>query len=277
MINLFKILQFSILLVSWVIAVPTVYGEESAPPLSPETKAIANQVMLNIYDTLLKAKEKYPELEQFNEKAMYENKQGIYAIVYKRSQSEEKMKKEPYEFGVTIAPMEDTIFYDQGRYAFNFALPFLGIKFAGYEKMTYGKRQYDILKAVNIHGVLLSEHQQKFLPLQMTLKPAKTSYKVKEVIEFDVELKNISAHHMYIHEINENSLYCQFNNKVWGMQRRGASGTKDVVIKSQESVHRTFLGEGLKAPGQIDLSCTYNMSIKGVKPFAKLSVKVVNE
>lgn len=276
MMNLLKILQLKIIL-SGILLVSSAFCENQ-PAINPETKAIANQVMLNIYDEILKLKEKRPELEQFNEQAMYENQQGIYAIVYQRPQSAEKIKKEPYEFGVTIVPTDDPIFLEQGgRYAFNFSFPFLGIKFAGYEKMTYGKGQYDILKAVNAQGELLAEYQQKFMPLQMTLKAIKASYRVKEPIEFDVELKNSSNHHMYVHEINEASLYCQFNNKIWGTQQRGGLGTKDVIVKSGESVHRTFLGEGLKAPGQIDLSCSYNMSIKGVKPFAKLSVKVVQE
>ncbi len=259
-----------------MILISPAFGD-NPPVLDSEIKAIANQVMLNIYDEILRVKAKHPELEQFAEQTMYENQQGVYAIVYQRPQLDAKMKREPYEFAVTIVPMDNRIFQEQGRYAFNFAFPFLDIKFAGYEKMTYGKGHYDILKAINLHGELLAEYQQKFVPLQMILKPTKASYKVKEPIEFEVELKNVTNHHMFVHEINEASLYCQFNNKIWGTQQRGNLGTKDLVVKSKESVRRTFLGEGLKTPGQLNLSCSYNMSIKGVKPFANLSVKVVNE
>ena len=79
---------------------------------------------------------------------------------------------------------------------------------------------------------------------------------------------------MWVKDINDSTLYCLFNNKSWGTQAQGVSGTKDIVLKSGQSLRRQFVGEKLKEPQEIEIYCSYGLSIKGVKPSGILKVKV---
>ena len=241
--------------------------------LTEETKKLANQVMLNIYYDVLAAKEKYPELAQFNEKTMYENKDGIYAIVY-QFQPEGKLKvKEPFEFGITIVPKANTIFQDQGQYAFNLEFPFLGLKFAGYAKKGL-KQKFDIVGLINKHGILLADYQQKYLPLQLQVVANKSEYNVKEPIQFQVELKNVSKKHMYVENINEGNLYCLFNNHSWGAQSQAGGSKAKIILRAGESLKRTYIGVGLPEPKDVEIYCSYSMSLNGVKPSGVLRLRV---
>ena len=86
----------------------TCFGQ--SPVLDEETKKVANQVMLDIYYDILAAKAKHPELSQFDDKVMYENQDGIYAIVYKFQPAGQAQSRDLFEFGLTIAPKGNSIF-----------------------------------------------------------------------------------------------------------------------------------------------------------------------
>lgn len=243
------------------------------PAIDDETKKIANQVIADIYYDILAQKSKYPELAQFDETTMFENQQGLYAILYSYKPAENK-KSEVYEFGLTVINIDTPIFQEQGQYAFNLQLPVLGLKFAGYFKRTVRGKYFDIMGMINKHGVVLADHQQKYMPLQLSLNTAKTTFTTQESIQFEVELKNVSLKNMWVKEISDATLYCLFNDKSWGTQARGASGTKNLILKSGESIRRQFVGAKLKEPQEIEIYCSYGLSIKGVKPSGILKVKV---
>ena len=260
-------------LVSALVLTEGMLAFAQAPAVDAETKKIANQVVADIYHDIFAHKSKYPELAQFDESTMFENKQGLYAIVYKYKPAEDK-KAEVYEFGLTVIDIDTPIFQEQGQYAFDLHLPVLGLKFAGYFKRTVRGKYFDIMGMINKHGVLLADHQQKYMPLQLNLRTEKSVFAVQEAIQFQVELKNTSKKNMWVKEINDSTLYCLFNNRSWGTQAQGASRTKDLILKSGESIHRQFVGEKLKEPSEIEIYCSYSLSVKGVKPSGILKVKV---
>jgi len=242
--------------------------------LDEKTKAICNEVMLNIYQDILTAKDKYPELSQFDEKVMYENEKGIYAIVYQYQPSgTSRPNHDTFEFGVTITTKNNTIFQDQRGYAFNLDFPFLGLKFAGYFKKGL-KPKYDIFAPINKYGQLLADHQQNYLPLQLRLVTNKTEYKVKEPIHFEVELTNVSKKHMWVKNINEETISCLYNKRYWGTQARSMQSATTIILKSGESLKRGFAGEGFVEPQNVEIYCSYSMSLKGVKPAGVLHLWV---
>lgn len=257
----------------------TVYGEENySMKLDPETKAVCNKVMVNIYKDILKVKTKYPQLKDFDEKALYENKYGLYAIIYKYEPQEgEDKKKVNYEFGLTIDGINEVPFPDK-RNTFNLTFPLLGLKFSGYKSRITSRTQYDIAPTINRNGAILSEYQQKFMPLQLTLRTIKDTYKIREDIEFEVILTNVSKRHMYVKSLGMETLYFLFEDMVWGTnpdsQQRGG---KDIILKAGESFSLKFRGESFQKPRDIQIYCAYRMSIKGVNPAGTLNVRIVDD
>jgi hypothetical protein len=252
------------------------YAQENRPVLiSEETKTICNQVMVNIYRELLEVKRKYKELAQFDESTLYETEQGIYAIVYQYRASAQQVEKYPFEFGITIVDINDMIFAEYGeRYAFNLTFPLLGIKFAGYQKRNRTRYRYDIAELINKHGFLLARQQQKYMPLKLELAAKKTVYNVDEYIEFEVKLTNDSNKHMWVKSLNEQTLYCLFDERPWGTRSQEIPQATKFVLQAGQFSSARFLGEALSDPKDFEIYCTYNMSVNGIKPFGLLKVKV---
>lgn len=253
-------------------------AEDYSIKLDPQTKALCNKVIINIYKDILKVKGKYPQLKNFDDKVFYENEYGIYTILYKDTSAEGEGQKNPaYEFGLTIDGLTDNPFPDKPN-TFNFAFPLLGLKFSGYQPKHVLRSQFDVLSVINKNGVLLSDYQQKFMPLQLTLKTLKDTYKIREDIEFEVVLKNVSNRHMVVKSLGIDTLYFVFEDMVWGTspntQERGG---KNVILKSGESLTLKFKGESFQKPRDIQIYCAYRMSIKGVNPSGTLRVRVVDD
>ena len=252
--------------------------EDHSAKLDPEIIALCNKVMINIYRDILKSKDKYKHLKDFDEKAIYENKYGIYAILYKYQPEEGEDKKSAnYEFGLTIDGIDDVSFPDK-RSSFNLVFPLLGLKFSGYKTRITSRTQYDIAPTINRNGAVLSEYQQKFMPLQMTIRTLQNTYKIRENIEFEVILKNVSKRHMVVKSLGMETLYFLFEDMVWGTspdsQERGG---QDVILKSGGSLSLKFKGESFQQSRDIKIYCAYRMSIQGVNPAATLNVKIIDD
>ena len=275
-IKMNKVILFAFFL--FMVSVP-VQAEEKVAKFSAATKEVANEVMLNIYKDILKAKDKYPELQGFGENSLYENKYGIYAIVYKDNVDPKLLKKgtSPFELGLTIDKIDDVTFAKKPN-NFNFAFPMLGLKFSGYQTKRMLRTQYDMMPLVNKNGNLLSDYQQKFMPLRLTVRTMKDSYKVREDIEFEVVLKNVSNRHMVVKSLGMDTLFFVFGDMTWGTSPNSDDrGGEDVVLKSGESLSLKFKGESFPKPKDIEIYCAYRMSIKGVNPSDTLRVKVVED
>jgi hypothetical protein len=262
------------------------WAEEKVADFTAETKEVANEVMVDIYKDILKVKAKYPSLKDFDEKALFENQYGIYSIVYKEAIDETQMKKStvPFGFGLTIDKVDDTTFADKAN-NFNFAFPLLGVKFTGYQPARTLRSQLDILPLVNEHGARLSDYQQQFMPLRLSIKTTKDAYKIREPIDFEVTLTNVSNRHMVVKDLSSDTLFFLFGDMTWGTSTntpakqkvRTKKNSGNIILKSGESLSLKFQGESFERPRDVEIYCAYRMSIKGVNPSATLRIKVVGD
>ena len=270
---------FGLLFLFFFAATSFIHAEEIQ--IDEETKQICNQAMLNIYDDILAVKEKHKELVNFGENSFYENKYGIYTIVYQydgdtADNPDLKRKETPYAFALTVDKMAD-ITFKQKEGAFNYGFPLLGIKFSGYQKKHVIRSQFDILPLVDKHGTLLSDHQQKYLPLRLYLRPLKENYRVRDDIEFEVVLKNVSKRNMIVKSLGYDSLYFLFNNEVWGASPSGGvKGGESLVLGAGQSISTVFKGASFQRPQEFNIYCVYRMTIKEINPYGILTLKIVD-
>jgi len=266
-----------LLILSFLIITTTSFAQE--PILDAETKEICNKVLLNIYYDISEQKDKYKELMNFGEQALFENKHGIIAIIYKFGKDDENQKdkrKTPYEFGVTIDTMEDVSFsHHLGK--FNYGFNLLGLKICGYQKKHILRTQFNILPLINKHGTLLANHQQKYMPLKIFLDSPKDEYSVREDIVFSLTLKNVSKRHMIVKSLGEKTLYFLVNGRSWGTSSSTKKvGGKKVILKAGESIKMHFKGESFQIPQDIIINAYYKMAIKGVYPSTSFKIKIVD-
>lgn len=247
--------------------------------LDEETKAICNQLMLNVYYDILKKKDEFEELKSFGEKALFQNQHDIYTVLFRLEPSADSSNaRKVYEFGLTITDLKDKIFADEGGY-FKFEFPLLKVKFAGFLKNTIFKNTHDFFKSVNKYAYLLSDHQQQYLPLKVSVVPAKEVFKPGERIGFEVVITNTSKKNLWLKTLGLDTLFFIYNNKTWRSQQLNSSqdivsGGKRVIVKPDESLRMKFLGESFTAAQEFEIFCLYRMSMEGVEPYGKLKLKV---
>ncbi len=250
-------------------------AEEDA--FDPKLKELCNEVVMSIYQEIEKEKARYPELENFDKSRLTENQYGIYQIDYEYTGEARDKSQTPYRFGVTIDRMKDVTF-EQSRDAFNFGFPLLDVKFSGYQRKHLLRTQFDVLPLIQKYGELLAGYQQEYLPLRLELRTIKDSYHVREDVEFEVILKNVSKRHMIVKGLGQSTLFFLFDNQYWGTRPTDNSqGGEKVILKSGESIHMRFKGESFQKPHKFEIFSVYLMSIKGVNPTGTLKISVVDE
>lgn len=255
-------------------------GEDPLPAalglFSQRMTEIANQVMLAVYDDIVSAKERYDDLQDFDQKALSRNQYGVYSIRYKREAAAGPLGGKPFEFGVTVVGREDTDFNEFGRKAFNLHFPLLGLKFAGYEKVYWRPNQFSLQDVVQKNGDPLLKEQKKYLPLKLSLKTVAESYRVNEDIEFVVTLENVSSKNLWVRALNKDTLYFLYADTPWGTREADApKREKKFILEPGEKVHKKFVGSGFPEPREFEVYCSYALTFQGVKPFSVLKVKVV--
>jgi hypothetical protein len=121
----------------------------------------------------------------------------------------------------------------------------------------------------------LAEEQQNFMPLRVFIRPVKGSFQVRENVEFDVVLKNVSKRHMVVKSLGQETLYFLINKQGWGTSPlSGKQGGSDEVLKSGEETVLRLKGESFQKPQEIELTCFYRMSIDGVNPVGKIRIMI---
>jgi hypothetical protein len=269
-------------------------------PLDNETRELCNEIIRGIYADILAVKDKYKELANFDETAIYQNQHGIYSIIYQfgsEDPQEKDPRKIPFAFGVTIDTIDEETFKPQDG-SFNYGFPLLGLKISGYRKKHLLRTQFDLLPLIQTYGKKLAYYEQKAMPLRMFLYPIKDNFKVREDIEFEVEIKNVTKRHMLVHELNDQTLYFIVNGQEWGVNTEGqytslenglgvqnasAAGQSakrtsykgKLILKSGESLKLRFRGASFQKPQEIEIHGTYKMAINGVYPIGQLSFQVV--
>ena len=249
--------------------------------MDDKAKALCNQVMLDIYNDILNAKNKYPELAGFGDYVLSQNQYGIYSIQYRKEIWDSLKSGQQFEFGVTIVKSQDeNIFGTSNKYAFDFALPILGLQFVGYEVRSLMK-QYDIKAAVKRHVTPLLDYQQQFMPIQLTLKPLQEYYKVGEGIDFSVTLTNYSPNKaISVKDLNDKTLFFIYGNLTWGVKEDDttlARGVKEIILRPGESIVKRFRGNPFLLPREVEIYCSYIMTFQGVKPVSKLKISIIKE
>lgn len=261
-------------LIAVVGIVLTSFSAYAQPPIDipPETVDVSNQVMLSIYQDIIDAKDEHAELSAFGENALFKNKNGIYAIIYEYAEAN---ADEPYSFGITINDIDSDDFWNKkGRFSYGF--PKINLKIVGFFQKHPIRSQYDIMPVISEGGMILSEYQQKFMPLRVFIRPIKQEFRVKEDVEFDVILRNVSKRHMVVKDLSQNSLYILMGNRIWGTNPLdGKPQGKNVILKSGEEIELRLKDKGFSEPQNLEMTCFYGMSLGGVNPMAKTPIRIV--
>ncbi|HBR14755.1 MAG TPA: hypothetical protein DD723_04325 [Candidatus Omnitrophica bacterium] len=253
----------------------TLFGQELN--LDEETKALCNQVMLNIFDDIYAAKDHYQELKDFDKDLLVKNRHDIYSLQYVYHAPFDRTAASVYEFGITILGLRDENIFSDKENVFSLGFPLLDLRFIGYQIKGLKQKQFDILGPVQTHGQLLWNQQQRNLPVRLILESVKESYQVGEEIDFIVTLKNLTKRNIKVKDLSEGTLYFLYNNAAWGAREvdpQNDAGIKQIILKPLESISKRFRGEGSNSPKEFEIYGSYGMTYKGVNPTSMLKIQV---
>ena len=243
------------------------------PPLTKEIKELCNKVIANIYFDLLDLKDTYPALKDFNENVLYENSRGIYTIVYESKK--QTSQRRPYVLGITIDKISDETFAPQLG-SFQHVFPALGLKLCGHLPRYRLSSEPDINSVIKKYVEWLTDYQQQYLPLKLTIEPSKNLYHVLEEIELEIILKNVSKKHLFVKTLGAKTLFFLFNNEFWGTRpAEYTEGGSRIVLKAGEELRIKFKGDGFPSPRDVNIYCVYNVSVEGVHPYTNIKVKII--
>jgi len=249
-----------------------------------QLKELSNQTMIKIYNDILMKKSRYKGLKNFNKDFLLKDDNGVYFIEYtfKDAESKRFISNRAFAFGVSIIRLDETKYFSERgsrKKLFEFGFPLLGLKFQGYKRKGLRSKELDIEAAIQRNGKLLLDEQEKYLPLQLTVKASKESFKINENISLAVILENKSERSYQIKDLNASSLFFVYgDNTTWGAKETGVKknqGQDRVILKPGRSISKVFEGSGFADPKEIEISCFYSMSIKGVNPSDFLTINVV--
>ena len=276
---IFKSLNTIILSVVLLAFCASGWAQTEPPAIDPQTHEICNQVIKNIYFDILKAKDSYGSLKNFDEKVMYQSQRGIFAILYQYDGEPQvgEVAHKPYRLGLTFETLGEHVF-PTGDDTFLEEYPVLGVRLNGYQNHHLLKTEFDVLPLVKKYGRALADYQQEKIPLRLFLRPVKDTYFVREDIEFEVILKNVSKRNMIVKDLGANTLFFLFNDKFWGTRPSAdKKGGKDVVLMAGDSLIMKFKGESFQEPKRIQIYGVYRMSVSGVNPYGTLGIDIVNK
>lgn len=250
--------------------VPSVWPQ-TKPVISDEAVKLSNQIILEMYQKILIAKDKHVELQNFGEDCLFKNDRGIFALQYQWSGEK---PNDRYAIGVTINTMRDPDFSDRNG-LFRYDFPKLNLKLTGFQEKHPLRSQFDMLPIISQYRMVLTEYQQQFMPLRIFIVPAKKVFKTRENIEFEVVLKNVSKRHMVVKTLGKDSLYFLINEQFWGTDPlNGDRGGKNKVLKSGEELRLRLSGESFLRPQEVEITGFYNMVIEGVNPMGKIKIRI---
>ena len=254
------------------------WAQDNPRAMDPKVKEICNQVIRSIYFDILDQKDAYETLKNFDERVMYESKDGVYAIMYEAGRpSAGDTARRPYRLGLTFEPAGQSVFPIQED-SFVEEYPALGVRLNGYQNQYLLKSEFDVRPLVKQYSRALADYQQEHIPLRLFLQPVKDTYNVREDIEFEVILQNVSKRNMIVKGLGANTLFFLFNDKYWGTRpTANQKGGKDVVLLAGKSLRMKFKGESFQEPKRIQIFGVYRMSVGGVNPYGTLDVDIVEK
>ncbi len=241
-----------------------------------EMQKLSNEVMQLIYDDIFAVKEKYEELDAFNESHMHENEYGINEIVYEKEMFDDLNQSRKFTFALTIDPINAKRRYSSKDRPFQYEFLLLDLKIVAYYKNKMRSSQFNLNEVIQNNALLLSDAQSKKLPFEFSLVPVKAEYKVGEVIKFDVILHNPSKNSLRVKALSKKTLSFLFNTDQWEDEAiaHKSEYKRTVIIKPKESLTKKFSAPAVFSPNEFNILCTYALKYKGVYPTARLKVDV---
>jgi len=242
-----------------------------------EAKAIAlcNSVIRNVSEDILAKKDRYSDLSGFNEEALMKGSHKQYILSYTAPILEGK-KAISYAFGLTCLDGDEKSPFKRKGKRIKREYPLLDLKIVGYQKKRLMK-QLDIRKILDQHAKDLSEYQQQYLPFRLVLKAEKDTFKIHEPIIFTAYLTNVTNKSLLLQTLNANTLFLNYNKKIWGAakaSKRGSKGIRTIVLRPGKILSEKFIGEGFPLAQQIEIMAEYAVPFQGVKATSLLNVNI---
>lgn len=243
-----------------------------AQGIDPAVHALANEVIMDIYNSADKLKSGHPELADFGRLALLKNAYGLPKIDYEYFDPEIKTKT--YAFAVEAVKPADENPYGRGPKVFAIEYKLLNIKLIGYldRKLI---TQYNMKDLVLEKARKLSNRQQQLIPYEVILETTKSVYKKEEPIEFIVTLKNKTNQNLKVRDLNGETLHFLFNDRAWGTRELNPNvRVRPILLGPYESISKTFKGMGFKVSKEFLIIGTYSLPYKGAFAEGELKVKV---
>jgi hypothetical protein len=236
-----------------------------------------NNIMMDIYKEIWEQKDKDPRLADFGEDNFIVNSDGIYAINYETKDTEGKKWTIPLKFSLSIIRFDEVRDFEGEKGIFNFGFPLLNVNIVGFQN--YVKRdEFDIQNYVKKYGKMLWNEQKQYIPYKLTLSPEKESFGVGEEIAFTITLLNKTKKNLIFKELNDVSLFLEYDGGSWGEEAPSIEQLKRVrnlVVNHDESMSKRLTIGGFNEPGEYDIFCVYAVGYKGVNPSDSMKVIVV--
>ena len=243
----------------------------AASTIDDESRTAANKVMQNVFDRIIFEKGKHAELSDFDKKNLSLNSRQIYVIEYSSQMAKEHR---PYGFALTILPLNEPLPQEWKDNGFELVFPVLKLKFAGYQRRAIDGR-FDIRAPMQRYGQILSEYQQQYLPLQMSISSSKDVYQADEEIVFTVTLTNTSSASLLVKPLNSTNLYILYDNTIFPFSMENPPAKQTSALESGRSLSKTFHGDAFQFPRDIEIYASYNMTFDGIKPFSRIRLKII--
>lgn len=243
----------------------------AASTIDDESRTVANKVMQNVFDRIIFEKSKHAELSDFDKKNLSLNSRQMSVIEYSSQMTQEHR---PYGFALTILPLNEPLPQEWKDNGFELVFPVLKLKFAGYQRRAVDGR-FDIRAPMQRYGQILSEYQQQFLPLQMSISAEKEIYKTDEEIIFTITLTNTSSASLLVKPLNSTNLYILYDNTMFPFSTEDPLVRQTSALEPGHSLSKTFHGDAFQFPRDIEIYVSYNMTFDGVKPFSRVRLKII--
>jgi hypothetical protein len=234
-----------------------------------------NEVVDHIYSEILELRDRYPELSNFSKNAIKRNTDGFKEIIYEHQAPGDyawDSQEDPYAFRFSVKVRgiheETPDLAPQSEWKF----PLMGIK------VLFEAHKDGQLANFDPHGIIerdvedLNVFEQNDLPFRLELSADKDVYDVREPITLTITLRNLGSQPFLVVDLNERSLSCKIDDRVWGGKISEEAGEK--VLHPLGTLTKVLRVQGITEPKETEVSCFYSVGFKGVRPFSRLKVRI---
>jgi hypothetical protein len=251
-----------------LIRVGSVFAENQAPTQN-KALAVADGVMEDIAARIATSKFRYLVFSNFDPTALTRNQYGFKELRYAYPLAEGR-NLEVNVLMLSMKSPEGEATPEWRRMEF----PLIGIKVLWTTARTgFYLEGFDLDTIVADAIWPLVEFQQKELPLRIFIETPKTSYQVGEPVNLDLVVKNVSNSKLRVKPLDSQILYCVMNEQSWGTKDPKPAPSKSVLRPGDEMRYPLKM-QGLQAPGDLKVTCSYGIGYQGVRPQAHKKLKI---